>query len=285
MKEFITRNIQGGFVAASFLLGAYVNAQPTTTGVNALEIEKPALPHKWSLPVSFEYASSLQPKNAYERKVQESFTLIPTYKISDSAKASVMTALYRDDSNDEAGGTADWDNTRVSISFSRPVLQNKTWSNSISTTIPTNRSLREQTSYQGGLKLAAGLQFDEVAFGSSLGCALSYTRNFHEFDMTADGGFNVRETVGAGLDWSLPLYHSLNLQSVFVYTAGKTYRDDLRTKFVTEANLNWQAARELTLSAGTSNEGNALGPNGKDSNIEFFNDTTSMIKFGLTYVL
>jgi hypothetical protein len=285
MRRSILRNVQGGFLAVPLLLSPAALAQAPPSGQSTGLLQNSTVQSRWQLPVTFEYASSLHSKSAYERKAQESLTLVPSYKLSEQTKLSLMTAIYKDESNDEEGGNAALDTTRIALSHTSPLTTETFWTKSIAGTFSTNRNLREQTSYQGGIKASTGLVFNELIAGSSLVYMLALSRSFHEYNISADGAFNVREILANTLDYTLPLYRELSLQTAFSYSVGHTYNEELRTKFVAEANLNWQASHALAVSAGTSNEGNALGPNGTDSTIEFFNDNSSMLKLGLTYMM
>jgi hypothetical protein len=285
MRKIIARNIQSGLIVLPFLMAPFARAQAPSSSLSTSAVEIPTAAKRWNIPVAFEYASSLHQRNSYERKAQESLSLVPTYKISENLSASLLTSIYKDDSNAEEGGTTSIDNTRLSLSANSALSIDTLWTRGISATFATNQALREQTSYQGGLRLSTGLAFSELFLGSSLQYNLSFTRNFHEFEITADGSFNVRETLGNSLELTLPLGGPVSFQTSFLYTTGYTYRDDIRTKFAAEANLLWQVTKAFVIAAGTSNEGNALGPNGTDSNIEFFNDNSSLVKLGLTYIL
>ena len=269
-----------------FVMTSFAHAQDAVEGASTTTlVVQPPVQKRWSLPLVLEYASSFHKESAYEHQAQESLTLAPSYKISDQWSAGLLTSIYKDESNGEEGGITTWDNTRVSLSGTSPLLSNLDSNFGVAGVLATHQALRDQSSYQGGMRLSVGGLWKELFHGSALRYGLAFTRNFHEFSINAQGAFNVRENLANSLEFSLPFNESLSIVTSFIYTAGYTYRDDLRTKFVTEANLVWQVNKTFSLATGASNEGNALGPNGRDSNIEFFNDNSSLFKLGLTYIL
>ena len=240
----------------------------------------------WSIPINFEMASSVHEHSAYERSAQEILNIAPNYKINSQWGLGALATIYRDDSNGESGhGQSGVGNTLVSVGHSQSMTPTTTWKNKLSGTLATDVSLRDTTSFQGAVRVGSGVSFTNLWNGSSFSYMLSFNRNVHEFDMTAVGGFNIRETVGNTVDFNLPIYGPLSLQTNFNYTLGQTYKDDMRTKFSFNVGLGYDFAKNFSASVGTSNEANALGYNGRDSNIEFFNSNTSVISFGLTYIL
>jgi len=262
-------------------------AKNTAVNTNVIAKKPQRLVEKaWALPVNFEYANSLHEAEAYERSTQEILNIAPNYKMSERWSVGALGTIYRDDSNGEDGhGQSGVGNTLVSTSYSNPIAAKTVWKNTLSGTLPTDAQLREKTTYQGAVRVSSTLIFSSLWNGSSFVYSFSLNRNFHELNRTSTGGINVRETVGNTAEYSLPIYQKLGAQSSFNYTLGQTYQDDMLTKFSFDLNLTYDFAKNFSAAIGTSNEGNALGYNGRDSNIEFFNKNTSVVKIGLTYIL
>ncbi|MGZ3802152.1 MAG: hypothetical protein ACXWRZ_16375 [Bdellovibrio sp.] len=262
---------QNSSVAASTV------ATSTTTAPNKSE-------KKWSLPLSYEMATTLHTENSYERQLQETFAVSPSFRLSKNWKLSAGISVIKDDSVSNAGQTG-FDNTTVSVSHTHALTDYIVWTNSMGGVLPTNQQIREQTSFQGAARAATAISFDQLFLNSSLLYKLSFNRNFHEFNISSAGTYNTRDVIGQLVNYSVPLTKAFSLSTSFYYAMAHTYADDLTSRFSLGADLQWNATKNFSMVVGTSNDGNALKPNGRDSNIEFFNDNTSSIKLGLNYIL
>ena len=272
-----------GFILSGMFMAASIGQAQVPLERSALRSNPKGTAVKaWNLPVILETSSTMHSSDSYERQAMTSLTLAPSYKISNSLKLFGSTLIYREETG---AGDSGFDNTRLGLALAKNMSKRTTWTNTVSVVAPTNQVLRDETSFQGAIRGSTGFSFSKLPYDSVLSYNISYTRNFHEYDMTASGAFNVRETVAQTLEYSLPVVSKLSLLTSFSYSYGLTYEDDSRSKFYAGADLSWAFTKALSMSVGTSNEGNALKPNGMDSNIEFYNDSSSVIKMGLVYVL
>lgn len=237
---------------------------------------------KWTLPLILGTESTLHSQDAYERSATTAVTVVPTYRLTDTLTASMTASVYKEETNPYNSG---FGNTSLALTHRWKLTDETSWKNGMSVVLPTNRQAQDQTSFQGAAGLSTGLTFSNLWLDSTLGYKLSFLRNSHEFDRSADDAANIREALSQTVDLSLPVFGDFSLEGVFIYTQGLTYQNDTRHKFATGVDLVWSATRALSLSVGTSNAGEALKPNGYQSNIEFFDEKTSVVSFGLTYVL
>lgn len=285
MKKSLLQNFKEkapAAIAAVLVLCAFSSAMAANVVLNRTSIRPAAKPKNWSIPMSAETSSTLHKQGSYEREAQSSFAIVPSYKFTSNLKIATTISVWKEHTGPEDAG---FDNTPVSLNLMTPLTSSIDWSNTISGVLPTDRKLQDETSYQGAIKADTALGFNNLFLGSSLRLGVGITRNVHERTQGAEGAYNVRETITQKMDYSLPLGKSWSIDTSFAYSTGWTYLGDFRSKFYAGADLSWNFLKDWTASVGTSNEGNALKPNGRDSNIEFFNDTSSVVKFGLTYVL
>lgn len=267
------------------LMASNAEAAAQASGTTTLKTETPNPAQKaWNVVLDFQIGSTLHKQDSYERRSDKALSISPLYRFSENWSLSGNTALVQDDSI-EGQGNSFLDNTIVSMSHTRKITPNIRWKNSAGGILPTNPDMRDQTTYQGSVKVSTGLTFSGLALDSSLNTGLSLTRNFHEYNINADGAFNVRETAGFSIGIELPFLQNWSFSTSFMYNAGRAYSDDLRTKFAFDTSFSWAPTDEFALSVGTSNDGSALKPNGRDSNIEFFDNNSSVVKLGLTYTL
>lgn len=251
----------------------------TSTTTAATKTQK-----SWSLPISYELDTTLHEEGSYERQVQQVFSIAPGYRFNSSWKVGSNVSVIKDDSVSGVGNTI-FDNTSLSLSYSRPLTTHSNWKSSAGGVLPTNQEQREQTTFQGAARLSTGVSVDSLMWQSSFSYTISFNRNFHEYNINATGKFNTRDSIGQSVSYDIPITSKFSFSTSFFYQMAHNYADDLNTRFSADANLNWTPLKDLTLIVGTSNDGNALKPNGRDSNIEFFNDNTSIIKLGVSYIL
>lgn len=275
-------------VAALMLLGTAMSfAAPVSQNVirsNRKAIAPPTAPQpkSWSIPITLESGSTLHAQDAYEREAMLALAISPSIKLAKNLSLSSSVVMYKEETG---AGNSGFDNTPISLAYRMTLTPQIAWTNSVAVILPTNRQLQDETTYQGAGKVGTNISFSDLFLGSTLSYGVSFTRNVHELQQTNVGGFNMRENVTQAINHSLPLGRDWSFDTSFVYTYGWTYLDDSRSKFYAGVNLNWNFVKDWTASLGTSNEGNALKPNGSDSNIEFYNDNSSVVKFRLTYVL
>lgn len=279
--KYMRSAIQGLTILAALSFAAPAFATTTSTSVNKAKRPVVAPEEKsWSVDFGIETYSNMMKEDTYERDAGTSLQVSPFYRFNKITSMRLMMGLIKEQTG--AGNTY-FDNTIVSLSFKTPLTKDTAWINTLAGTLPTNRQLQDETSFQGGVRVGSKLAFSNLFWGSSASTAVQANRYFHEYNMTADGGFNVRNNLQGVLTYSLPVVSKLSLQTTFIYTQGWTYLDDTRQKFSIGADLGWEFTPAFSGYIGTSNEGNALKANGIDSNIEFFNDTSSIVKAGLSY--
>lgn len=275
-------------VAALMLLGTTMSfAAPVSQNVirtnrKAMALPAAPQPKSWSIPITLESGSTLHAQDTYEREAMLALAISPSIKLSKNLSLSSSVVMYKEETG---AGNSGFDNTPISLAYRMALTPKIAWTNSVAVILPTNRQLQDETTYQGAGKVGTNISFSDLFLDSTLSYGVSFTRNVHELQQTNVGGFNVRENVTQAINHSLPLGRDWSFDTSFVYTYGWTYLDDSRSKFYAGVNLNWNFVKDWTASLGTSNEGNALKPNGSDSNIEFYNDNSSVVKFSLTYVL
>lgn len=288
--KMLSSAVVAGVLLLSSSLSFAASARKTTTAsanrlvrktVAPMPTQTPA-PKSWSIPITYETSSTLHAADTYEREAVSALAITPSVKLSPNTKLGTNVTIYKEHTG--AGNTS-FDNTPISLSYRMALTPTIAWTNMAAVILPTNRQLQDETTYQGAARVGTTFSFDELFLGSSFSYAVSLTRNVHELQQSNTGGFNMRETVNQALNHSLPLGRDWSFDTSFAYTYGWTYLDDSRSKFYAGVNLNWNFSKDWTASVGTSNEGNALKPNGSDSNIEFYNDNSSVVKFSLTYVL
>lgn len=267
------------FLAAlSFAAPAFAaNTVTSTTKTKTPPVPK-APESPWSFVFNLETASNLMKEGTYEHSALTSLQASATYKFNKMTSINATAVVVREHTEQE---NTNFDNSSIGLKFTSPVSKNVDWYNSINGILPTNHYAQDQSSFQGSASYISGLSFKNLIWDSSGTTGVSLSRNFHEYDMSADGVYNVRNTGSLILSYSLPLLGELALDTMFKYTEAWLYNDDTRGKFFFSAELTWAFTPKFAVYVGTSNEGSALKPNGVDSNIQVFDETTSVICAGI----
>jgi hypothetical protein len=65
------------------------------------------------------------------------------------------------------------------------------------------------------------------------------------------------------------------------YSRSYTYQNNTKDTFIFDQSLSYGVTKNITSSIGHNNQGSALGINGTDNNIEFYNERTSTVYFAL----
>lgn len=284
-KNGIQRKLGLGLFLALFLSGATGYAQLNMQLDNLSTRKKSSknnVQKSWTLPLIVERSSTLHAEDSYERQSYSTFLIVPTYRFNNGVRASLSTLIYKEENS---VGNSGWDNT--SIVLNRSFLLNKNFSSNIGSgvVLPTDQNLRDSTTYQGAVRINGSITRLNILNGSSLTYGIFLSRNFHELEQNSAGAFNIRESATQNINYAQPLTDKVALITSFSYIYSVNYADTSRTKFYVGMDLNWQIRSDLGVYIGTSNEGNALKPNGSDSNIEFYNDNSSIVKVGLNYVI
>jgi hypothetical protein len=270
--------IQGFTVLAALSFGAPAFAANSATSIAKDKAATDKSP--WTFVFTLETASNMMKDEQNGREAQTALETTLLYKFNKITTLKVTTAVYKDQTGAQNSG---FTNSTASLVFNTVINTNIDWKNSVSGVLPTDRKVQDETSLQGAGILASTFVFKNLFWDSSALAGVSASRNFHEYSMNADGIYNVRNTAGLTLGYTLPLFGDLKLDTAYKYTQAWLYNDDNRMKFLFSADLSYAVTPKLDIYVGTSNEGSALKPNGVDSNIEIFNDTSSIVKAGLNY--
>jgi len=236
---------------------------------------------KWEFLMALERSSNLVKDDSPLDNTATDLTLIPKWTFNKNWGFSVRSIIEK-----EEGGARNTTFADTSISLGRQGYKfNGTYSlsHSVAGYMPTNQQNHEDTSFQG----AAALGTKFLAHYSWLDAfyALSLRRNVHEFMVAADGSENIQYLLSHAIGLELPITSKWKLSSDAVYRQGWTYHNYQRQTFLFAFDINYEAIKNLTFNLGTSNEGSALKANGQNSNMRFFDDNSSVLRAGVTYVL
>ncbi len=125
---------------------------------------------------------------------------------------------------------------------------------------------------------------DSITPGLSLFDRLSATRAFHEFKTSTLGRsmkqYSLSNSIGASYSFS-----KFSISTSFSRSVAWTYEKNRVSSFGFKQSIGYKASRHVGLSLTYGNGGDALRPNGQDSNISLINENSSSFAGGISYEL
>lgn len=119
--------------------------------------------------------------------------------------------------------------------------------------------------------------------------SISYRPNagtyFHDYKVTQAGGSNPQYSLGQRLIVSISLSDSLSLDLDGGYTRYYSYQGSTWDIFNFDQSLSYAFNAYGSIYVGHNNAGNALAPNGRNSNIDMFDNRSSTVYSGLNIAI
>ncbi len=254
----------------------------TQTATSATNIEKSEDSKKagFGIATGLEYSQKNAVEERASRESDTSLTLIPSYKFNDTYNISVKAIIDQENSGAKNTKTSD---TKITLGMEGFELTNtiKT-THGLSGVVPTSQTSQQRDRLKGAVGLINGIGFTGRYL--TLDYQLTLSRNFHEFNINAEGTPNVEFRIAHSFEIKVPITEKFYLTSQAVYRLGRTYGGIEKTSFEIHGDINYDFTKTFGMNIGTSNDGEALKSNGVDSNISAYNDKTSVTRAGLSYV-
>ena len=112
--------------------------------------------------------------------------------------------------------------------------------------------------------------------GPSFAAAVTLGRNVHAYEENINGKvlnqYSSNQSVAVGYaisDWSM--------SATFINRSRLTYQGNTKSTFEIVEELGYALNDSFALAIGHTNSGASLKPNGSDSNIELFNENSSVV--------
>lgn len=255
-----------------------VNSSMSTSTANESVESK-----RTSISLRLDYSSNLYADTEPARERNFGFLAIPAFKISEfwslSSRISVSKQVVGPENSELA-------NIPAGLSYNRfKLFESIDIKNKISITTPTNQELREQDSYRGGVSLGTDFTYKTHSkiLPTSFTYGISLIRSIHEFEVNSSGSPNIQYTLRNDFIIDTGITENLSLSFSGVLRQARTYNDYQRESFISEIEMAYSVTPAWSVFAGTSNEGNTLKANGRESNITYYNENTSFLYMGMGY--
>ncbi len=255
---------------------------PPASNSSTTQVKKTAVsPATFSFGFDISRSTSLVDFQDGSRSDSMDYTLKPAVKLSFGSFSSEIT--YSQNLRDESTPTEnDFADIPIRFSFNPTKLNLATDYNSrigysITVVAPVSKNSTRRDQLQTAASAGLSFAMDPLdGQGPSVLTAVSLGRNFHTYEEDINGkvlnqySSNQTLSLGYGLsDWSLSW--------AFINRSRLTYQNNTKSAFEMTEELGYSINDHFALALGHTNSGATLKPDGTDSNIELFNENSSVV--------
>lgn len=144
---------------------------------------------------------------------------------------------------------------------------------------PTSKKSSTLQNMQGAATagLTVMINPDRLIPGLAVVSGLSLRRNFHQYDTAMNGEVNTQysssQSLSVGYDWA----YGISTTVEFVHKNGLTYQNNIKESFEHTEEIGYEINKTISVAVGHTNSGNALKPNGTDSNVSLIDENSSLV--------
>lgn len=255
-------------------------ALPDGTSVINVETEGKQETKNLSIGLGLEMAEAIAQPETGVKENTTSLSIAPSYKLSDLLTLGGRVIINQDNFGQRETTASD-----ITLSLGIKGFDlgyGLTSTHSLGTIAPIKETTVEDDRLQGNISTTNGLAYTHDYF--SLSYKLGLLRNFHEFTQNRAGSPNIEYRVSHIFELQVPITEKFSASAAGVYRVGYTYGGFERYGFIFDADLSYEIVKDFSVNIGTSNDGSALKSNGVDSNLSAFNENSSVVRGGISYV-
>jgi hypothetical protein len=257
-------------------LGTLVFVAQTFASTNELTAELKR-PKRLQVTLLAQTASNLYGTESRDHEAEGRLVIAPSYKLGANYRLSLSNTLIQ---NFEQERETRLGNSKLTLSHVPLYLTDDTILIAAGgLRLPTNVEDRHRNTYNGSLVLEPNLITNWTVYGSPFVTVLGayLTKNTHTYDRNAGGGANTSySTTGYfGIEKEFLPKFSILLDGDYTYA--RTYQNSMRTQFSIGQSITYQHDKDLSVTIGHSNAGDALKANGTDYNIAVFDGNFSVV--------
>lgn len=233
-------------------------------------------------------ASLTNESNVYEYNSPDhysgsTFSLETTYQLNNTYSFAVTLSGTQEHTH---GHTASFHNTPLTLRRSPWTLTNNlSLTTSLSAVAPTDVMDRKLRSFLGAILMSTNLAQSTQIFSTPLtiNYSLRLQRNFHEFTRTSSDSANIIHNGSLAISSSQSIINKLSFALSFAGSAAQTYQGTFLNYFTATQSFIYELNTQSTLNIGHSNSADIFKPDGKSSNIDLFNESSSRYFASLSY--
>jgi hypothetical protein len=260
-----------------------VSSSLLTFGSAGAASAKPA--KKWSVSVGATLNTSLHRNTDQDKQLSSDFSIGPSYKFDNGVRIGTSLSGSKDLLNEREWN---WNNSYISLSKSLGSFSGVKVGGLALVHIPLSEYAQDYQKLRTGIMLAPSFAYSLSSIGLeriSLSYRPSITRYFHQYTTSLTGGSNTQYSFGnrLGMNFSISdaAYFALNGS----YARSFTYLGNEKDSYSFSSALGYSPTPHSSVEIGHANGGSPLAANGKDIEIEVFNnrDSSVYMSFGYQY--
>jgi len=227
--------------------------------------------------------STLHNVDSQQRQSDGRMTLGASYPVWEKWRTSASIVGIQDFAQSKK---ASFGNARVAVSRSAYRLTEDTvFIPAIGLRLPTNVDDRKSKTYNGSGGIRPLLLTNWSIAGSPLATILSVEaiKNHHTYNRAASGDANLDHQITTYLGVEKPLGGGFSFLLDGDYTYAQTYEKSMRTLFSMGQSVTYEH-KQISITIGHSNDGDALMANGRDYNVQVFDQNTSVVYVNTRFV-
>lgn len=257
-------------------LGLLVLVSDAFAATNELTAELKR-PKRLQITLLAQTMSNLYGTESRDHEAEGRLVIAPSYKLGDNYRISLSNTIIQNFENERQTRLG---NSKLLLSHVPIYLTNDTML--IATggmRLPTNVEDRHLNTYNGSLVLDPNVITNWTVLGSPFVSVVGVylTKNTHTYDRNASGGANTSYSAMGYFGIEKEILPKLTFLVDGDYTYARTYQGSMRTLFSMGQSLTYQHNKDLSLTVGHSNGGDALKANGTDYNIAVFDGRQSVV--------
>lgn len=225
-------------------------------------------------------SSNLAAEGTAEREASVDLDIRPSYQINKNISVGARSILTQDQTGPKDTTISD---TSLSLSIAGPTFgESVATSGTLSGILPTSENSSKRDRLRAGAAVTGGLVWQASKFTTKY--SLAARQNFHEFNLNAEGDPNIRNTITQVLSTEYAFNDTWSVSAEGLYRMGYTYANSPRQSYEFTTSLAANVTNSLSVNVGFGNQGAVFRPNGVDSNVRAWDDRSSVIFAGLTFV-
>ncbi|MCC2679269.1 MAG: hypothetical protein K0R29_1845 [Pseudobdellovibrio sp.] len=265
---------------ASSAPAASMAASPAQTSTAAVKpVKKPSSP-TFGISATLSRSTSLIDFQDGSRSDGMDIQVVPSIGFS-SGKLSAVFAYAQNLRDEYAETENDFADVPVTWSFKGTPLNlfdsyDSKISYSMTAVAPASKLSTKRDQLQTSLSGKIGFSLTPKDEGFTASAGVTAGRNFHAYETDINGNvlnqYSSNQTLSLGYgigSWSVGID--------YIHRTRWTYRGNIKTSFGLSEEIGYSINDNFAVAVGHSNEGSTLKANGADSNIDFFNENSSMV--------
>ena len=239
----------------------------------------------WSVSLGAALNTSLHKNTDLDKQLSSDFSIGPSYKFSNGIRIGTSLSGSKDLLNERKWT---WNNSYLSISKSLADLSGVKISGIALVYIPLSEYSKEYQKLRTGVMVAPSFSYNLSSIGLeriSLKYVPALTRYFHKYTTSLTGGSNTQYSLSNRLGMNLTISDAAYFSVNGSYARSFTYLGNEKDSYSFSSALGYSPTPKSSVEIGHVNGGSPLAANGKEIEVEVFNnrDSSVYMSFGYQY--